>query len=215
MLSPSSGYTHKTSHISLQAHINQLLRSSDASTREPDLWPDVSTFSCNSDTVQCRDFPDDKCPLHVSVPLHNWLAPVGGRLNSESSRISTFLFLYAIVTSPFPRRPRTLYRQHRRQSIASSSVSPPTLVNAVWRNVFRAEELKSFTFWLQPTRIGDSQNRVRHGDIFCFFYLFEGTRWRSWLRHWTSSRKLAVSIPDRVIDIILLAALNPWGRLSL
>ena len=29
--------------------------------------------------------------------------------------------------------------------------------------------------------------------------LWRGTRWRSWLRHWATSRKVAGSIPDGVI----------------
>ena len=41
--------------------------------------------------------------------------------------------------------------------------------------------------------------------------LHRGTRWRSWLRHCTKSRKIAGSIPDGVIDIILPVARWLWG----
>jgi len=47
----------------------------------------------------------------------------------------------------------------------------------------------------------------------------EGTRWRSWLRHCATSRKVTGSTSDWVIgfsiDLILLATLCHWGRLSL
>jgi hypothetical protein len=43
--------------------------------------------------------------------------------------------------------------------------------------------------------------------------LMRSTRWRSWLRHCATSRKVAGSIPDGVIGIVSVA-LWPWGRLS-
>jgi hypothetical protein len=42
-----------------------------------------------------------------------------------------------------------------------------------------------------------------------------GVRCRSWLRHCATSWKVAGLIPNGVIDVILLAALWPCGRLSL
>ena len=40
-----------------------------------------------------------------------------------------------------------------------------------------------------------------HPLIFNETLLFGGARWRSWLRDWATSRKVAVSIPDCVIGI--------------
>ena len=43
-----------------------------------------------------------------------------------------------------------------------------------------------------------------------YSFLLGGTRWRSWLRHCSTSRKVAVSIPDGVIRIFNWH--NPSGR---
>ena len=55
---------------------------------------------------------------------------------------------------------------------------------------------RSFTCW-------ESVPKFYHHHI-----TFRGTRWRSWLRHCATSRKVAGSIPDGVIKIFL------WRKLS-
>ena len=47
-------------------------------------------------------------------------------------------------------------------------------------------------------------NRLRNGITYARRQIC-GTRWRSWLRHCATNRKVAGSIPDGVIDIILPA----------
>jgi hypothetical protein len=46
--------------------------------------------------------------------------------------------------------------------------------------------------------------------VFISLLSYRGTRWRSWLRHCTTSRKVMVSIPDVVIAIFHWH--NPSGR---
>jgi hypothetical protein len=45
--------------------------------------------------------------------------------------------------------------------------------------------------------------------------VFINMRWHSWLRHCTTSWKVAGSIPDGVIIIFYCMAVWPWGQLSL
>jgi hypothetical protein len=72
-------------------------------------------------------------------------------------------------------------------------------------------------------KINPHNNRQNYGfayfNVFCVFIYFlcggGGTRQRSWLRHYATSREVVGSIPDEVdffqIDLLLAAALSLWG----
>jgi hypothetical protein len=54
-------------------------------------------------------------------------------------------------------------------------------------------------------------NDQRNAQVFnLFIYVLRGTRWRSWLRHCATNRKVAGSIPDDVTGIFHWH--NPSGR---
>jgi hypothetical protein len=55
------------------------------------------------------------------------------------------------------------------------------------------------------------QIKGKHKNTACIDPTSEGTRWRSWLRHCATNRKVAGSIPDGVTAI--LQWLNPSGRI--
>jgi hypothetical protein len=212
MLSPSTEYAHKTRHT---FQCRSILISYTV-PRTP--VSDSRTYGrmCRlSPVIQIRYsvgiflMTDVPC-MSLSHSITDLRLCEGWGLNSESSWFSTFFFF---MRSLHLLSPRTLHH-HKRQCFASCSFSPPTFVRAVWRNVLSCWRSKQVYISLQPTRIGDSQNRVTHGDICCFFYLVKGTWCLSWLRRWAASRKVAGSIPDGVNDIIPPAALGPWGRLS-
>ena len=54
--------------------------------------------------------------------------------------------------------------------------------------------LHFFLFKLHPTTL-------HYPPIWLMFRLLWGARWRSWLRHSATNRKVAASIPDGVIGI--------------
>jgi len=147
MLSPSSEYTHKS--LTFQCRATLISRS--APRKSVSVSRTYGRMYRLSPVIQIRYSVG--IFLMTNVPCMSLSHSISdsrlcGRwgLNSESSRISTFFFFICDHYIFFFPSPRALYHQHIRQCIASCSVSPPTFVNAVWRKVFHAEEVNSFTF---------------------------------------------------------------------
>jgi hypothetical protein len=62
----------------------------------------------------------------------------------------------------------------------------------------------------QPITIREPTNTILHKTKWETFYTVRGTRWRSWLRHCSTSRKVTGSIPDGVTGIFHWH--KPFGR---
>jgi hypothetical protein len=58
----------------------------------------------------------------------------------------------------------------------------------------------SVYFVNQPLHVSDIFV-AHHQEVYSIYTVYQGTRWRSWLRHCATSRKVAGSIPDDVIGI--------------
>jgi hypothetical protein len=81
-------------------------------------------------------------------------------------------------------------------TVTQKRLENPALVSRHLFCEFRCKHNMSWDFWYFPTTENDGKNRF----FLISTNLITGTRSRSWLRHYATSRKVAGSIPDEVIN---------------
>ena len=136
-------------------------------------------------------FPGVKCGRGVLLTTHSFLVPRSWKVN---------LYLYP------PSEP------HR---ACKGNTLPLPLAQKHVHNLNNSEHLYITHSWLATLRsLFLMYSHGMHGTI--ILRNIQGTRWRSWLKHCATSRKVWFPLVSLEFFLnFIRAALCPWGRISL